>query len=106
MGRSSQSRHSTSTVIRGRPHKAMLRKLSGGREGSISEYKRLIQEQLFYSMNSDTHIKYPRISPVDRASEWKCRHAVNRRRRLTSVRRSMLTMGGCSDFQILIEKCR
>src|SRR2546423_8096575 len=25
------------------------------REGSISEYKRLIQEQLFYSMNSDTH---------------------------------------------------
>ena len=28
---------------------------SGEGEGSISEYKRLIQEQLFYSMNSDTH---------------------------------------------------
>src|SRR5205823_14751759 len=33
MGRSSQSRHSTNTVIRGRLHKAMLRRVSGGREG-------------------------------------------------------------------------
>jgi hypothetical protein len=32
--------------------------------------------------------------------------AVNRRRGLTSVRRPMLTMGGCSNLQILIEKCR
>src|SRR6266404_3258726 len=31
---------------------------------------------------------------------------VNRRRGLTSVRRPMLTTGGCSNFQILIEKCR
>ena len=31
---------------------------------------------------------------------------VNRRRGLTSVRRPMLTMGGCSNLQILIEKCR
>jgi hypothetical protein len=30
---------------------------------------------------------------------------VNRRRGLTSVRRPMLTMGGCSNLQILIEKC-
>jgi hypothetical protein len=31
---------------------------------------------------------------------------VNRRRGLTSVRRPILTMGACSNLQILIEKCR
>ena len=41
-----------------------------------------------------------------RVSMHSLRHAVNRRRELTSVRRRMLTMGGCDNLQILIEKCR